>query len=218
MRLPRWTICFFGICAIFIACLETPNSPEFSGASSEISVCIYQTDSSCINPLQVSPTDSFTLYAKVFPSDYTSKLSFIWKGASGKTLHKGSHFSTDTSRVPDSLIVLDKYENRFALALDFIFDTAPEFLDETVPANGDVLIGDSTTAFLFEYSATDADKGDSLFYTLVLDSTEYFAGTLTSLYQSGLTIGKHRFRIFVRDGYGLKDSTDWISFTVQREE
>ncbi|MBP5247305.1 MAG: hypothetical protein J6Z31_05535 [Fibrobacter sp.] len=216
MQLPRWTI--FGICVWIVACLEAPGSPEISSDTPEISICLFQADSSCGNPLQASPTDSFTLYAKVTPSSYTSKLSFIWKTSTEKTLQKGSQFSTDTSRVPDSLIILDNYENRLAYALDFIFDTAPVMKKKTVPADGDTLFGDSTTAFLFEYFATDADKGDSLFYTLVLDSTEYFAGTLTSVYQSGFAIGNHQYRILVEDAYGLKDSTDWISFTVQEEK
>jgi len=218
MHLPKWTIWFFGICAFFTACLESPDSPEISSDTPEISICILQSDSSCTNPLQASPTDSFTLYANVYPKAYTSRLSFIWKTTSGKSLKNGNPFATDTSCVPDSLIILDKYKNRLAYALEFIFDTAPVLSSKTIPAQGDTLVGDSTTAFLFEFSATDADKGDSLFYTIELDSTKYYAGTFTSIYQSGLTTGTHKFRVFVQDVYGLKDSTDWISFIVQGEK
>lgn len=218
MHLPPWTIWILGVCVFFIACLETPDSPEISSTTPEIAICVFQSDSSCANPLQVSPTDSFTLYASVDPKESAAKLSFTWKSAEGKSLETGISFVTDTSCVPDSLVVLDKYKNRLAYALDFIFDTAPILNSKTVPENGDTLTGDSTTAFLFEFSATDADKGDSLFYTLELDSTQYKAGTFTSVYQSGLAPGSHRFRVFVQDSYGLKDSSDWISFIVQGEK
>jgi len=218
MKLPAWTIWVLGVCVFLIACLETPDSPEVSSTTPEILICISQTDSSCSTPLQASPTEPFTLQAKVSPSSVQSELSFKWILASGKTLKTGTTFETDTSQVPDSLIVTDDYKNRLSFALDFIFDTAPVLSSQTVPAKGDTLLGDSTTAFLFEYSATDADKGDSLVYTLVLDSTEYFAGSLTSVYQSGFAVGEHRFRVFVQDVYGLQDSTDWVTFTVQEEE
>lgn len=218
MKLPAWTIWVLGVCVFLIACLETPDSPEVSSTTPEILICISQTDSSCSTPLQASPTEPFTLQAKVSPSSVQSELSFKWILASGKTLKTGSTFETDTSQVPDSLIVTDDYKNRLSFALDFIFDTAPVLSSQTVPAKGDTLLGDSTTAFLFEYSATDADKGDSLVYTLVLDSTEYFAASLTSVYQSGFAVGEHRFRVFVQDVYGLQDSTDWVTFTVQEEE
>jgi hypothetical protein len=218
MKLPAWTIWVLGVCVFLIACLETPDSPEVSSTTPEILICISQTDSSCSTPLQASPTEPFTLQAKVSPSSVQSELSFKWILASGKTLKTGTTFETDTSQVPDSLIVTDDYKNRLSFALDFIFDTAPVLSSQTVPAKGDTLLGDSTTAFLFEYSATDADKGDSLVYTLVLDSTEYFAAALTSVYQSGFAVGEHRFRVFVQDVYGLQDSTDWVTFTVQEEE
>lgn len=218
MKLPLRTIWVLGICVFLIACLETPDSPEVSSTTPEILICISQTDSSCTSPLQASPTEPFTLQANVFPSSAKSELSFKWISAKSETLKTGTPFKTDTSRVPDSLIVTDDNKNRLSFALDFIFDTAPVLNSKTVPANGDTLFGDSTTAFFFEYSATDADKGDSLVYTLVLDSTEYFAGSMTTLYQSGLAEGEHAFRVIVQDVYGLKDSTDWIEFTVQEEK
>ncbi len=141
----------------------------------------------------------------------------MWKKAPDRILHEGPEFSTDTSRVPDSLVVLDRYENRLSKPLHFIFDTAPKFSAQTVPAENDTLRGDSLTAFRFAYSATDDDPGDTLFYTVLLDSNRYAVGTITEFFQSGFSPGEHSFRVIATDRYGLSDSTPQIRFFVEEE-
>lgn len=215
MRFLRWTIPFF--CLLFGACLETPSEPRISADTPSIAICAEQKNAFCQKSLQLSPSDSFTLKAQAIPDSFQKKLRFLWKKFPDRILHEGSEFSTDTSRVPDSLVLLDRYENRLSEPLHFIFDTAPKFSSLTVPAENDTLRGDSSTAFRFAYSATDDDPGDTLFYTIVLDSVRYDVGALTEFFQSGFSPGEHLFQAFARDHYGLSDSTPQIRFFVEDE-
>lgn len=216
MRFLRWTIPFF--CLLFAACLETPSAPRISAGTPTIAVCAEQKNVPCQNSLQLSPSDSFTVKVQVFPDSLQKKLCFLWKNFSGLILHEGPEFSTDTSRVPDSLVILDRYENRLSRPLRFIFDTAPKFSEVTLPAENDTLRGDSSTAFRFAYMATDDDPNDTLFYTVVIDSNLYAVGPLTEFFQSGFSPGEHFFQAFAKDLYGLSDSTPQIRFFVKEDE
>ncbi len=208
-------ILFIVSCMLLFACLETPDSPAKIGNLFRLSVCL-EKDSSCTIPLQVSPGDSFTVYAKTSPAEFENLLQFSWI-KNEKVLHRGKFFATDTSQVPDSLIAIDDEGNRLSFSLDFTLDSPPKLSQKIIPENGDTLAGNSATAFFFSYSATDADKKDSLFYTLEWDSTFFYAGNLTQIYQSGFAPGNHTFRVYVQDRYGLRDSSEIIHFFVVEE-
>lgn len=216
MRSLRRTIPLF--CLFLVACLETPQAPRISADTPRIDVCAEQDGNFIRDTLQLSPSDSFTLKAYATPDSFQERLRFLWKRASGEILHEGSDFSTDTSRVPDSLVSLDRYENRLAKPLHFVFDTAPKFSEATVPEENDTLRGDRSTAFRFAYSAIDSDPGDTVFYTVTIDSSRYDVGTLVEFFQSGFSPGEHFFQVFARDIYGLSDSTPRIRFFVAEDE
>ncbi len=216
MRFLRRTILLS--CLLFGACLETPNAPRISADTPAIAVRAEQDGIFTQGSLQLSPADSFTLKALTTPDSFRKDLRFLWKRTSGEILHEGCDFSTDTSRVPDSLVALDRYENRLSKPLRFIFDTAPKLSKRTVPAENDTLRGDSSTAFRFAYSATDTDPGDTIFYTVFIDSLHYDVGTLVEFFQSGFSPGEHFFQVFARDIYGLSDSTPQIRFLVAEDE
>ena len=210
-------IFLFLFCGILFACLEVPDSPVLSMESPPLSACLIQNSSPCKTTLQASPNDSFSVIAKISPAYLEDSLHFSWK-ANGKILASNAQFKTDTSRVPDTLVAQDSYGNSLSFPLSFVFDTAPQISTKTIPANGDTLRGNATTAFLFAYSATDPDQNDSLFFTLELDSARFSVGTLTRIYQSGFSAGSHTFRVFVQDGYGLRDSSETIRFFVVEEK
>lgn len=218
MRILRRTVPILFGSLLLEACLEAPDAPQIFAETPRISVCMFQNDTLCKIELQASPSDSFTLRANVFPESLFADLRFTWKRSPDEVLKEGSEFATDTSRVPDSLIASDRYGNRISEPLDFIFDSPPKFLDETVPEENDTLYGDASTAFLFAYGATDADPEDTLAYTVLLDSASFDAGTLTRFFQSGFAPGIHTFRVFVEDRYGLRDSTEIIRFFVVENE
>lgn len=215
-RSPQWAIPLFGL--LFAACLETPNAPRISADTPTIAVCAEQNGRLFQETLQLSPSDSFTLKASSIPDSFQQKLRFLWQSASREILHEGSDFSTDTSRVPDSLVALDRYGNRLSKPLHFVFDTAPKLSARTVPAENDTLRGNRSTAFRFAYSATDPDPGDTLFYTVFIDSSRYDVGALTEFFQSGFSPGEHFFQVFAKDLYGLSDSTPPIRFLVAEDE
>lgn len=216
MRFLRRIIPLF--CLLFGACLETPSEPKISAETPTLAVCAEQGNASCQKSLQLSPSDSFTVKAQVSPDSFRGKLQFLWKMAPSQILCEGPEFSTDTSCVPDSLVAIDRYGNRLSKPLHFIFDTAPKLSARTVPAKNDTLRGDSSTAFRFAYFATDNDPGDTLFYTVILDSVRYDVGTLTEFFQSGFSPGEHFFQVFAKDLYGLSDSTPQIRFLVAEDE
>ena len=61
---------------------------------------------------------------------------------------------------------------------------------------------------------SDADADDTLLYTLTIDSTDYSAGALTQVQQSGIAPGNHKFRVRVEDSFGDADTLAWRKFTV----
>lgn len=214
-RQSVWKILSAFLPFFLFACLETPDSPEIFNRTPTVSICAVQRDSTCVQPLQVSPSDSFLLDAHV--SEFKDDLKFQWVQAPKKILSEAPRFATESSCVPDSLLIFDTMGNRLSFPVSFLFDSAPILDSQTVPAEGDTLRGSATEAFFFSYSASDVDE-DSLFYTVVFDSLEFFAGTLTEIFQSGFTPGWHSFRIFVKDSYGLADSSDVIRFFVEDEK
>lgn len=211
-------ILFGAICSLLPqACLEAPSSPEISGTTLSVSVCALQRDTSCSVPFQISPADSFTLFAETLPDSAVKKLSFRWvKGK--EELCPSAVFATDSSRAPDTLLVEDSQGNRLSAPVAYLFDSAPVFQGILSPADGDTLAGDSTTAFRFAYAARDDDAGDSLFYTLEFDGEPFFAGTHTEVSTSGFSAGAHTFRITVKDSFGLADSSDVVRFFVRSGE
>lgn len=200
---------------LVVACLDSPDSPQINSEPVSISVCAFQKDSSCADPLKISPRDSFTLYAKISPGAAAGELSLRWVLGGGKVLAEGLEFKTDSSHAPDSLLVFDAEKNRLGTKIEYLFDNPPQFDSILSPADGDTLAGDSTTAFRFAYAASDADEGDSLFFTAVWDSVEFYAGTLTEVYQSGFSEGAHTFQVFVQDSRGQSDSSQTIRFYVR---
>lgn len=209
-----WTFAF----GIFLeACLEAPDAPNFAETSPRFSVCIARENAPCNAELQVSPADSFTIRVQTVPDSLQKKLRFLWVRIPNEILFEGDEFSTDTSRVPDSLVIADVQGNRLARELAFLFDTPPRLSQKTVPADGDTLRGNFSTAFRFAYSATDDDSDDTIRYTVVLDSAVFDVGTATEFFQSGFSPGPHEFRIFVEDGFGLRDSTSRIRFFVAED-
>lgn len=204
-------------CLLPQACLEAPSSPKISGGTLSVSVCARQRDTSCSAPFQISPADSFALFAKILPDSAAQKLSFRWvKG--GEELCPAAIFATDSSRAPDSLLVEDSQGNRLSTPVAFLFDSAPVFQGILSPADGDTLSGDSTTSFHFAYAARDDDAGDSLFYTLEFDAEPFYAGTLTEVFTSGFSAGTHTFRVTVKDSFGLSDTSDAVTFFVRSGE
>lgn len=208
-------IFFSGI--FLIACLESPDSPKINSEPISVSICAFQRDSSCTVPLQLSPRDSFSLYAKISSKKNDGELFLRWILDDGKILADGAQFSTDSSNAPDSLILLDSEGNRLGTFVEYLFDNAPKFNAETAPADGDTLVGDSTFAFRFAYSATDADEGDTLRYTVVWDSVSFYAGTQTELFQSGFSPGLHTFWVIVEDPHGQSDTSKTVRFVVSEE-
>lgn len=202
------------LCLFYTACLETLENPEYSKNGLEVSVCIMQNGNSCSYTLQATPADSFELKAVTTPEELEDSLDYYW--VKKKTvLSTKKAFTTDTSSVPDSLIAKDKNGNSLTVALDFIFDTTPELDSITVPRDSDTLYGNESTAFTFSFHAEDKDKGDTLFYTFEADSTSFYAGTFTSIIQSGFSPGKHKFRIIVKDILGLSDTLSYRTFFVK---
>lgn len=199
------------------ACLEAPGAPSIVESSPQFFVCAAGNGSPCNADLQVSPADSFSVKVRTFPDSLQKKLRFLWTRIPSEILFEGNEFSTDTSRVPDSLVIADAEGNRYVRALTFVFDTAPR-ISETVPADGDTLRGNFSTAFRFAYSAIDDDPGDTLRYTVFLDSVEFGVGTITEFFQSGFSPGTHTFQVLVSDRFGLGDSTPKIRFFVAEVE
>ena len=88
--------------------------------SPTLSACLIQNSSPCKNTLQASPNDSFSVIAKISPAYLEDSLHFSWK-ANGKILASNAQFKTDTSRVPDTLVVQDSYGNSLSFPLSFVF-------------------------------------------------------------------------------------------------
>ena len=192
-------------------CLDIPDSPDSPPEIDHISVYVEQEGIKDSSILKIFPGDSAVLKVSVFPRQYKKDFSFEWKRA-GKTLGTGESYvippKAPTRDIPTRLTAYDPLGGEKTVSFNVIANTPPQMDSITSPAAGDTLYGNTSTAFLFRWSASDKDLnyGDALDFTLVVDSTRYELGHLNSIRQSGFAPGEHNVYVVVYDAYGDSDS------------
>jgi hypothetical protein len=211
-RLPLFCALAAGI---FIAgCLEVPGTPDVSESAPRISVLLFQSGHSDSTQLQATPLKEFTLRAEVSPDSVKNRLHYRWSRGTAVIADSQEMVIADTARIPDKLTVADDEGNSIQVSFRVLLNTPPQMDSSATPAAGDTLYGNSRTAFTFAWGASEADAGDTLLYTLTIDSTDYSAGALTQVQQSGVAPGNHKFRVRVEDSFGDADTLAWHKFTV----
>lgn len=212
-------------CILFSACFDIPSEPSTKNAIDRVSIQIEQNGKTDSTLLKIHPQDSAVVSAMVHPDKFKKNLSFAWYHTTnnkdqvliGEAPSITIPSKSSENHIPDYLVVTDKEGNSTTVKFEIIVNTPPEFNGETTPANGDTLYGNTTTSFQFKWHSLDKDN-ERLTHAIIIDSSRYEVGDLTSIYQSGFTEGKHTFQIVVFDAYGDSDSTSIISFYVENKE
>ena len=212
---------FFGL--FLIGCLDAPDYPEAFTPVESIRILVKQKGDSFSTQLKVHPSDSATIKVKVFPEKYHNDLTFEWFYSTDKKdslLERGAEYSfyptKDKKNIPNKLISTDREGNKDSQVFTVIINSPPVLSDSTIPANGDTLYGSAKSVFLFAWYSLDMDllNGDTLFHTIDIDGKKFDVGTLLQVKQSGLSTGKHKFRVIVHDLYGDTDTLAYKEFFV----
>ena len=200
--------------SLLAGCLEVQETPDVSESAPQISVLLFQAGHSDSTLLQATPLKKFTLRAQVSPDSLESSLHYRWTRGTAIIANTQEAVIKDTSKIPNALTVTDDEGNSIQSSFKVLLNTPPQMDSAATPADGDTLYGNARTAFTFTWNANDADTGDTLSYTLTIDSTDYSAGSLTQVQQSGLIPGTHKFRVRVEDSFGDADTLVSHKFTV----
>lgn len=212
----------FFVVALFLlaGCLDIPNDPNTAKSLESANVYVIQKGNSDSTNLKILPSDSSYLGVAVNPQQYSKSLSFSWwrdKQLLGEESKYQISPSPSQKELPNRVLVTDPEGNQMEISFQLSINTSPKMDYKTTPSQGDTLVGDSTIAHMFHWSAMDSDK-DDLFYTLEIDSQSYPMGSLTMVHQSGFKPGEHKFRVIVKDTFGDQDSIPWVPFYVIERE
>lgn len=213
---------FLGCLLLFSGCLDIPDEPITENQIESYSLYIVQPGIADSSQLKINPKDSATLHLSIFPRQFKKQVSVQWfadfiedpedSTSARKLLGEGFQYgvSPETSilQIPNIVVITDDEGNQVSFPFNIVINNPPYFSGNTVPAEGDVLYGTTKTAVLFKWQSfdDDAQQGDKLTHTLLIDDQEYNVGSLHQVYQSGFSEGEHTFRIIVKDSYGDTDS------------
>lgn len=205
---------------LLIGCLDVPSDPKFSPQIERISVYTENQNNIDSTTLKIHPDDTTEITVNVYPRQYKDELTYEWYNQS-KYLGKGKSYSippqSDPDSIPNVLYATDNQGNKFHVQFTLVVNTPPSINKKTIPANGDTLYGDANTAFLFKWQVQhkSSSNDDIVTNTLVIDTTIYDLGTLTSIYQSGFEEGMHSFFVVAKDTYGDVDTLNGRIFYVR---
>ena len=210
-------------CAILVACLDIPDSPDSSEKITSIDIYVKQFGESRTEPLKVNSNDSARLIASVNPENLRNKVRYYWYNDED-LMDSGSTYEITTNQmvsefisnsfIPNRVTIVDDEGNSLEKTFSVTVNAPPRISSETEPADGDTLYGNIHTPFKFQWSAEDNDSSDSLHCILEIDDVKYNVENLESIMQSGFTEGRHSFRIIVTDSFGDSDSLDTREFLV----
>ena len=204
--------------AVLLACFDIPDTPDSTGKITSVEISISQFDENMTELLKVNSSDTATLVATVSSNAYSDKIQYYWYSEelldSGRTYTITPAMMTSASSIPNRLVVKDTEGNSLESTFHIIINAPPRFSQQTAPADGDTLYGNSQTPFTFSWSALDNDVNDKLEYFIEIDSVTYNVGELTQIAQSGFAEGIHTYKISVQDSYGDQDSLPARSFYV----
>jgi hypothetical protein len=219
-----FNICLaFAAGGIFAGCLDIPDAVDDSSKITKIDVLIKQFGETSSEPLKVNANSKAELIADVYPEKEKKRVKFYWYIDedildSGSTYKISTTFMSSTffseNFIPNKLVVKDHEGSILQKEFHVTVNTPPEILPETIPADGDILYGNSSTPFTFAWSSSDRDANDRLENILEIDGISYHVGELNQVVQSGFSMGKHTFRIIVEDNLGDKDSLPEQEFIV----
>ena len=221
--------CFLDIClalaagALFSACLHVPHAPSDANKITSVNVFAKQFDETIEAPLKINSTESAELIAEVTPSKYKNKVKYYWYNGedildSGDTYTISATYMASSflarNFIPNRIVIKDNEDNSLEATFTVNINNPPQILDETIPADGDTLYGNSHTPILFSWTSFDYDDGKDIDNILEIDGIKYNVGDLQQVMQSGFIEGRHTFRILVKDSLGDKDSTAKQEFFV----
>lgn len=210
--------------ALLVACLDIPDAPNTSSVITGASVVVEQFGKQDSTLRKINSNESSALIAKVRPSKYKDDVSYYWYNDqelidSGRTFPISSKNAlagqTNPNRIPNKVVIHDQDGNSIEREFTVIINAPPMLSETTIPSDGDTLIGDSHTAFLFKWSSSDNDRNQLLEHVITIDHTNYAVGELNEIRQSGLAKGKHSFRVIVTDPLGDSDTTSIRTFYVK---
>lgn len=208
---------------LFSACLDIPETPGDNQNITSVEVFAKQFDKTIEVPIKLNSDDSAELIAEVTPNTHKKNIKYYWYNEE-ELLDSGSTYVISTTYmastvfskvfIPNRLVIKDNEGNTLETTFTIIVNNPPQVSSQTIPANGDTLYGNSHTPFLFSWQSIDRNEEESLLNILEIDGIRYNVGELHQVMQSGLTEGKHTFRIIVEDSMGDRDSTILQEFLV----
>lgn len=202
---------------LLLACTYTPENieKEIYLDKAEIGIISQKGDTSYA--LEIPNNENFKLFIKTSPREFKDSLEYSWfkkdSLLSNKSVFSYTH---KKSLIPDSVTLNDKFGNALGLSFKIILNSPPKITKILSPAEGDTLIGDKNTPFLFSWNAFDAD-GDTLQFFIEKDSILFPVGMWNYAHLTHFSEGSHKFRIIANDLYNSADTSLWIHFYVKEQ-
>ncbi len=201
--------------AVFVACLDIPDSPDTSLRVSSIKIYSIQYGKTDSTLLKVNPRDTARLVAIATPIESEKDLKFFWFNE-GYFLDSGAAITIDVKYpkfVPDQLIAVDPLGYTQEVKVQVIANAPPILSSKSEPADGDTVYASRTTPITFRWYAEDVED-EELENILEIDDAIFSVGGLSQIKQSGFKPGKHTYRVITRDIYGEADSLPQKKFFV----
>jgi len=209
---------------IFLSgCLDIPDTASEGIFLERVDILVFQDGNEDSTLLKIRPTDSALVAVSTYPRQFKHVLTFNWlyrtddsSSVIGEGIEYTIPFAPEPEDIPNAIRITDDIGNTLTYEFEIVVNMKPVLEPATIPADGDTLYGNRTTAIKFKWNSYDIDDFDvnSLEHELIIDNVSYSVGLLNEVMQSGFDEGGHTFQVIVRDSFGDADTLPARTFYI----